>query len=190
MNRQTTWVLMVVAFFLAVVVVVSDWKRTPRQNGTVSKRPVILNVKSSDIQIVSVKRDYWNSFTVRKTPDGSWKLVDPVDEPALVTAINQLLGTLESLPVITTIDLPMNDSERYKEYGLWQPREQITLSTGDKEYTVLLGADTKDGKGIYCAILGQDNVYVTAQDAFKRLAVEMESYRISTATVAPTAKAQ
>ena len=189
MNRQTTWILLVITVLLAMMIFITDQTRTHRQNAVQqSKTAIVLNCKASDVQVISVKRDYWNSFTLRKTPEGTWKFIDPSDEPASMPAVNQLLGMLESLPRITVIDLPMNDSERYKEYGLWQPREQITVSAGEKEYILLLGADTKDETGVYCAILGQDNVYVTSQEAYKRLAMDMVSYRIPVAGATPAVK--
>jgi len=188
MNRQTTVILFSIVAVLALILFVSEGltpstPRNPRVRG-----PRVLEINQADIQRVSVKRDYWNSFTIKREPDGSWNLVEPSNEPAYAPNVAKLLDTLEFLPTHTTINIPGNDSERYREYGLWEPKEQITLTVSDKDMTLLIGADTKDGNGVYCAVMGQDKVYVTSLVSSQALAADLNAYRASTATTLPTSE--
>ena len=185
MNRQTTLLLAAIALVLGLTVLVSEFGRAPRPGRSGSRGAYVLDIQPADIQRISVKRDYWNSFTLARTADGSWKMIDPAEEPAAGPAVEILAHILAYLPIGATIDLPMNDSERYQEYGLWEPREQITVVTGEKEYTLLFGSETIDQTGVYCVIQGQDNVYVTPAESFHILSLDLETYRASPDRSAP-----
>ena len=56
----------------------------------------LFEIDQSDIQQVRVKKDYWNTYTLQRVSDGSWKLVEPSTEPVLAVAVNTLLNTIET----------------------------------------------------------------------------------------------
>ncbi|MCX7011094.1 MAG: DUF4340 domain-containing protein [Candidatus Sumerlaeota bacterium] len=189
MNRKATPILLAAVAVLSLMAYFSE--RTPappRGSAAHASGPRILDVAQEDMQQVSVKRDYWNSFTLARQNDGSWNLIDPSTEPASLEAVRRLLGALESLPALTTIDLPSDDTERYREYGLWEPRLTVTVVALDKDYTLVFGSDTPDGKGVYCAVQGQKKVYATSTNAVTSLSADLSTYRLNpAATPAATA---
>jgi len=81
-------------------------------NGTLEAR--ILEISQHDIVRVRVKRDYWNTYTLARVPGASWKLIDPSTEPASEAQVEKLLATIEFLPVLSTINLTADDSERHR----------------------------------------------------------------------------
>jgi hypothetical protein len=194
-----TPILLSIALVVGLITYVSEHaaRRAPGSNpssypGTTasSHGARLLNVDAADIMQVRVRRDYWNSLVLKRGGDGSWQISEPVSEPASLSAVSRLLATIEDLPVVTTIDLPADDSERHREYGLWEPAAELTVTTGDQEHVVLFGAPTADGKGTYCAGVGRDKVYVVASDAFAIISAEPNTYREkSEAALAPTAGA-
>jgi hypothetical protein len=130
-----------------------------------------------------VKRDYWNSYSLRRQPDGAWRLTEPSSEPASSSAVNKLLNALSDLPVVTMINLPSDDTERYREYGLWEPAAEVTVTVDGGEHTLLLGAQTPDGQATYCAEAGgSDHVYVVSSSAVKAIPTDAAAYRESSTT--------
>ena len=134
---------------------------------------------------IRVKRDYWNTYTLERASDGSWKLVDPSSEPAAQAAVEKLLNAVECLPIVSTIDLPGDDSERHREYGLWTPSIELTVSTATESHTLTFGKQTTDGKGVYCAMIGQNKVYIVAPEAVQVLSQDMSVYRQEKTDVVP-----
>ena len=181
MNRKITPILLIVLLVMGLVAWLSERPRASKAIATAASAAqhadTVLTINQADILQVRVKRDYWNSFALVKASDGSWRLTEPSSEPASDAAVRKLLSMIESLPVINTIDLPSDDSERHREYGLWSPTLNITVTTASGEQTLVFGVKTADGKGVYCALLGHDRVYVTTPEALQALSEDMASYR-------------
>jgi len=177
MNRKMTPILLAAALLLGLVTYLFESSAPSEQRSGPTEGSRVLEVDRADILQVRVRRDYWNSYTLQRQPDGSWQLTEPSIEPASVPAVNRLLNALETLPVVTTIDLPASDSERHREYGLWEPAMEVTVTTGNGDHTLLFGSPTADGKGVYCAEAGRDRVYVTTAEAVRVISTEFAAYR-------------
>ena len=180
MNRKATPILLAVVLVMALLAWVSERSRArvaaaAPHAGT--EGATILGLHSGDIAQVRVKRDYWNSFRLARSPDGTWRLVDPSTEPAAAPAVTKLLSALECLTAISVIDLSADDSERHREYGLWKPSVEITVTTAEGEQTLLVGTPTADHKGVYCSRMGRDKVYIVASEALQPLSQDLAAYR-------------
>jgi FKBP-type peptidyl-prolyl cis-trans isomerase FkpA len=184
MNRKMTPILLAVALLAGLVTYLSETSSRPGDSHAVAQAPRVLEVDQADILEVRMKRDYWNSYTLRRGPDGVWALVEPSREPASVAAVSGLLSALERLPVISRIDLPTDDSERHREYGLWKPSMEVTVVTGDGEHTLQFGSKTADGEGVYCAEAGRDGVSVTEAKAVGVISADYTVYRQQSGTAA------
>ena len=178
MNRRITpWLLLAVVLLGAA----TWWSQHARQadSGVArSKAKRVLAVEPGALTQVRVRQDYWNSFVLLKRPNGSWDLVEPSTEPANQETVKRLLETLANLPVLKTFDTPDNDSERYRQYGLWSPKLSVTLYTTEREHTLIFGREADDQSGSYCAAQNKDEVYVTSSDAVQILSTELAAYRL------------
>lgn len=178
MSRRMTPLLLAVALAVGLVTYLSEAPSSSVNNAAPAGGARVLQMTPADIVQVRVKLDYWNSYCLRRGPDGLWRLAEPSSEPAAVATVNRLLDTLVNLPVITTIDLPGDDSERYREYGLWDPTMEITVTTGHDDHSLLFGSQTPDGKATYCAAAGgRDHVYVVAAEAVRAIPAEASAFR-------------
>ncbi len=179
MNRKTTLILLAVLILMSLLVYFSEVARThtSAQARPSSEGETVLSVRTGDITQIRVKRDYWNSYHLVRTPEGTWKLTEPSAEPAAEAGVMRLLSALESLPALSVIKLTADDTERHREYGLWKPTIEITATTADGDQTLLVGSATADGKGVYCARLGKEGVYITSPDAVQILSQDLSAYR-------------
>ena len=179
MNRKTTPLLLALVVLMSLLVYFSERARTrtAAQTRPVTEGATVLSVRTGDITQIRVKRDYWNSFRMARSPDGAWKLTEPASEPAAEAGVTRLLSALESLPALSVINLPADDTERHRQYGLWKPAIEITVTTSEGDQTLLVGAATADGKGVYCARLGKDGVFVTSAEAVQAISQDLSAYR-------------
>ena len=177
MNRKTTPILLAIALVMGLAAFLLERQSVPKRAKSASTGARVLQMDEADIVQIRVKRDYWNSFAIARSPEGAWSLTEPSSEPASPLAVGRLLSALMSLPAQSAIDLPSDDSERYREYGLWEPSVEVTVSDRKGATTLSFGAPTPDGKGVYCAIHGVNKVYVTAPDAVKAISEDLSAYR-------------
>jgi hypothetical protein len=178
MSRQMTPVLLAIALAVGLVTYLAEAPHSPQSPATAKAAARVLEIQPSDVLQVRVKRDYWNSYCLRRQADATWRLIEPSSEPASSPAVNKLLNALSDLSVVTTINLPSDDTERYREYGLWEPAAEITVTVGSGDRTILLGAQTPDGQATYCAESGgSDHVYVVSSETVKAIPIDAAAYR-------------
>jgi len=179
MNPRSSLILL--AALLAMSLVVYYTERPARQASSASgDHPAgsrVLELNPEDILQVQVKRDFYNSYTLSRGSDGAWRIIDPSSEPALEANVLKFLDVLANLPVITTIDLPQDDSERHRQYGLWKPSLELTASRANGTDTVIFGTKTENGTGIYCTRSGRDKVYVIPVESFQGVAQDLAVFR-------------
>jgi hypothetical protein len=191
MNRKMTPILLAAALALGLITYVSERPTaTDGASATATAGTRVLDIDPADILQIRVRRDYWNSYTLKRTADGSWQLTEPSLEPASGESVNRLVDALGNLAVLNTIDLPSDDSERHREYGLWEPSMEVTVTTGAGERTLIFGTQTSDGQGTYCAESGHDRVWVTPAGTAKQVAVDASMFRISHAAAASQPSAE
>lgn len=180
MNQRLTYILLPVALVLGALALWSDRSSRPASGGA-ARVQTVLGVDAGDIVRVRVKRDAWNSFALGRGPDGAWQIQEPFSEPASPQAARKLVDTIAALPVLHAIDMPGDDSERYREYGLWDSVLEITVTTEQREMTLIFGSTTPAQvgalPGVYCAVLGRDGVIVTDASKLPALQTELAGYR-------------
>ena len=177
MNRKMTPWLLLSVLILGAAAWWSQHTRQANAGSNKSKANRVLPVESDALTQVRVRQDYWNNFVLLRRPNGSWDLVEPSSEPANQETVNRLIDTLTSLPALKTLDMPANDSERYRQFGLWSPRLTVTLYTTEREHTLIFGGEADDQSGTYCVVQGKDEVHLTLSDAMQILSAELSAYR-------------
>jgi FKBP-type peptidyl-prolyl cis-trans isomerase len=136
-----------------------------------------LGIDPDHIVQIRVQRDYWNTFTLARDDRGQWQLTEPANEEVSTTAVNGLIQVLTQFPIVSTIDLPADDTERFHEYGLWEPAVEIIITTIDKSRLLQVGGETTDGKGVYCVLEDRDGVMVTTHQTAQILKRDLAAYR-------------
>lgn len=178
MSRKITPVLVALALVLGTAAFLTRQKQL---GGAGAAGPSggarVLTVATSDVREVRVQRDFWNTFVLRRQQDGLWRLTEPMNEEAAPQVARKLVEQLADLPALDTIDLPSDDSERYREYGLWRPELEVAVTTADQRHVLLVGSQTLDGASYYATLVGSDEVHTIPAAAVEVLGAELASYR-------------
>jgi hypothetical protein len=177
MNRKATPLLLAAALILGLVAWWSNLARKSSSSDGAPRGARLLSLHPQDLIQVRVRRDYWNTFTLARGRDTRWELIEPAREPADPEAVERLLQTLTTIPVLQRIDLPGDDTERHRQYGLWEPRLTVQILTAERQESLLFGGETSDGAGIYCAREGRDGVFIVPADALAVLETGPDPYR-------------
>ena len=189
MNRKATPTLFAAVLLLGLLAYFTEHRRSrgvpPAPGAGDPGGAAVLSVEQGGILQVRMKRDYWNSFTLVRGADGAWRLAEPSNEPAFDVSVAKLLAALEHLKASSVIDLPSDDSERHREYGLWSPTFELTVTTAEGDQTLIVGAPAQEGQAYYCARLGRDKVYVVPHEAVQTLAQDLAAYRQEKAAPSP-----
>ncbi|RJP25925.1 MAG: hypothetical protein C4527_16410 [Candidatus Omnitrophota bacterium] len=177
MNKRLTLFLAIVATVLGLLTLLTQKKyRSDMRSG--SRSQSVLRIPANQMLRIEVKTDYWNSFSLERDESGKWALVEPSREAADESAVNRLIDNLSDLPILAEFDSPVDDTERYQQYGLWSPRGEILVMTADEEVLLQFGSDSAMPAGVYCATNRDDKIHVISTDAFETLVAPLDHYRL------------
>lgn len=179
MSRKMTPLLLSLALILGLITYITECSSPQSRRASRPQSARILDIDVSEIRRIRVKRDYWNSYALQRNPDTSWQIIEPSNEAASPQAVQRLLAVIQEMPISQSIDLPANDTERHREYGLWLPVMELTVTTDGGEHTLIFGRNTPDRAGAYCAEVGRDRVLITSASVLQALAVDPASLRAS-----------
>lgn len=178
MNRKITPYLIAALLVLGLLAYLSERPRRAATGGSSrAAAPAVIDVPRDTILRLRMKKDFWNSYVLGKDEGGQWSMEEPSRGPAVETEVRRLLETVTALPILRTLDIPGDDADKRREYGLWSPSLEITLSTADGATTLLFGAFTPDEAGVYVTVHGQSSVHVTPTSAFDVLQRNADTYR-------------
>ena len=133
--------------------------RDPSPPSDEKKLDKVFKVEADKIDELTIKAESGDRTTLKKT-GSDWKVVAPADgEPgaadsAEVSGITSNLSTLEQQRVIE------ESAQDLKEFGLAQPRVEVTFKAGGEPQTLQLGAKTPSGSDIYAKVGGQSKVFL------------------------------
>jgi len=180
MNRTVTPYLIAAVLVLGLLAYLSERPRRTSEGARArgARDTSVLRVDPEDVQRIRMRRDFWNSYTLARDEERRWTLEEPSRGPAHEAEVRRLLETLTFLPSAQILDMPGDDSERYREYGLWEPALEFTLATaGGSVHTLMFGAKTPDETGVYTVVHGVARVHVVPVEAFEILQRGADTYR-------------
>lgn len=153
---------MVAAVVLAALVGALYWsnrhKPADEAEKSASAAPKILTINEADINRIAIKKST-GEITLAKDSAGKWQIVTPQALPADDSAASGLASTLSDLSSERLVEDQAGDLARY---GLNQPKLQVTVSSKNKNQTLLIGDDTPTSSGAYAKLDGDPRVFTVA----------------------------
>lgn len=181
MNTKNTWVWLVVATGLFAFIYCFNHLLRPPVAGI---GRVLPGLKTSTVDSIEVTPAGSLAVHAIRT-NGNWLLEGSVTYPAQFTAIEGLLGALQSLTPATRISA--NEQHAHHsgsaEFGFDTPQDQIIIESGGQRWQLLVGNRTAPGDQVFLRVVGVDAVFVTSVTWLKLLPASPDDWR-STALVA------
>jgi hypothetical protein len=150
---RTFIVLLVVAMALGYFVY-RDSQRPPADEGP--KKDKVFTVEAEKIDEVTIKSDSGEQTRLQKSGSG-WQIVAPVTAQPDSSEISGLTTNLSTLEMERVVDENPPD---LKEYGLAQPRIEVSFKADGQQHTLLIGGKTPPGSDLYAKRGNENKVFL------------------------------
>ena len=111
-----------------------------------SKRMTLLPVRDADrIELKNAQ----GTFSFRKSKEGEWQLLQPVETGADAATVGQLLSEVQFVETMQTFPKEARTEANLQTFGLGQPSRTLTLATPEGELSVEIGRETPIPGGVY-----------------------------------------
>ncbi|VAX23086.1 hypothetical protein MNBD_NITROSPINAE04-795 [hydrothermal vent metagenome] len=122
---------------------------------------------------ITLRRGDFKITIVRKSANEGWSIVSPIKADADNMEVDNILRSFDEARVAGFIDEKGAD---LAQYGLDEPKGEITLSDGGEKLTLLLGAKTERG-GRYAKFANKANVTRISDDLLALLPLTVDKLR-------------
>ncbi len=106
---------------------------------------------------------------------GEWRLVEPVEWPADVDAVDTLLGALEWANARRTLE--GIDAEDRARFGFDAPALEASFTAGGQEVPLVFGGEDALESGLYLTLDDPTTAYVVGQDLYEALDHDADHFR-------------
>jgi hypothetical protein len=120
------------------------------------KRDKVFTVEADKIEEISLKSESGERTRLQKSGT-DWKIVAPAGAPPDANEISSVTSGIATVEIDSVIDENPPD---LKEYGLAQPRIEVTFKADGKEQTLLIGQKTPPGTDLYAKRAGETKVFL------------------------------
>jgi hypothetical protein len=146
-------ILIVIAIPLGYLVY-RDSQSTPGDDEP--KKDKVFTVDAEKIDEITIKAEGGEQTRVQKS-GGNWQIVAPVSAEPDTSEISSLTTNLATLEVQRVVDENAPDLE---EYGLAQPRIEVTFKAGGDPQTLQIGQKTPPGSDLYAKRANENRVFL------------------------------
>jgi hypothetical protein len=115
-------------------------------------------VESDKIEEITIRAESGEQTTLRKKGT-AWEIVSPVTAKPDDAEVSGLTTNLSSVEMQSVVDENPPD---LKEYGLAEPRVQVTFKAGGQEQTLQIGQKTPPGSDLYAKRGNEKKVFLIA----------------------------
>src|SRR5262245_4221717 len=131
-----------------------DYQRPAGDDGP--KKDKVFTVESDKIDEISVKSESGERTQLQKTGT-EWKIASAAGARPDASEISGLTSNLSSLELERVVDENPPD---LKEYGLAQPRIEVTFKSGGQQHALLIGQKTPPGTDLYAKRADDKKVFL------------------------------
>jgi hypothetical protein len=169
--QRTTIVLAVLAVALAAFI--GFYEKGTLSSGELAERRgrLLTRFVRNRVDRVVIDREEGRVVLVRVREDeeevGEWNLVEPMEWPADIDAVDALLGALEWASARRTLE--GIDEEDRSRFGFDEPRLTASFTAADQEVPLVFGGEDALQSGLYVTLDDPTTAYVVGQDLFEAL---------------------
>jgi Domain of unknown function (DUF4340) len=156
MRGVRTFILLLVIGIPLVWFAARDYADPAGRTDSDDKHEKVFAVEADKIEEISIKSASGERTTLKKTGT-DWQIVAPVaasPDTAEVSGLTSNLSTVEMQRVIE------DNASDLKEYGLAQPRVEVSFKADGKQQTLQIGEKTPPGTDLYAKLADQNKVFL------------------------------
>ncbi|MGA3282953.1 MAG: DUF4340 domain-containing protein [Verrucomicrobiota bacterium] len=161
MNSKTTGIWFVIA--AALFAFILFWEH--HIHGPAANVNILPELKPAAVTSIEIFPAGALEIRAART-NGNWQLTKPIVYPAQTTAIEMLLGALQTLVPATKISAAELREHRVTEteFGFDNPQFSITVEADDHSWQLKVGNKTAPGDQVFLRVVGTDGAFVTDTD--------------------------
>jgi hypothetical protein len=152
--RGRSFLLLMVLAVPLVGYALYEWKRVPVEVG--EKKEKVFTVEADKIDEMTVKSESGERTTLKKTGT-EWQIVAPVAAQPDGAAVSGLTSNLSTLDLQRVIE---ENPQDLAEYGLAQPRLEVTFKAGGQEHRLQIGRKTPAATDLYAKLGEEKRVFL------------------------------
>lgn len=149
--------LVVILIALGAYLYFVESKRNPADEGE-KKEKVFAGIDADKIDEIVVKSASGERTTLKKA-GSDWQIVSPAPAQPDSAEISGLTSNLSSVEIQRVVEENASD---LKEFGLAEPRVQVTYKAAGQQHTLNIGEKTPSGSDLYATRDGEKKVFLIA----------------------------
>jgi uncharacterized protein DUF4340 len=130
-------------------------KRTPGED-TDKKEKVFAGLEADKIEEIALKSESGEKTTLKKAGN-DWQIVAPVAAQPDAAEVSGLTSNLSSVEIQRVVE---ENAPELKEFGLAQPRVQVTYKAAGQQHTLNIGEKTPAGSDLYATRDAEKKVFL------------------------------
>jgi hypothetical protein len=151
--------ILLVLVLIPVAYFASKEYRNPTPAGDTKKLDKVFTVEADKIEEVTIKSDSGERTTLKKS-GSDWQVVAPPDGAPAAADASEISGITSNLASMELQRVIEENAQDVKDYGLAQPRVEVTFKAGGQPQTLQIGAKTPTGSDLYARVAGQSKVFL------------------------------
>ena len=120
------------------------------------KKDKVFSVDSDKIDEIAIKAESGEQTRLQKSGN-DWRIVAPSTAQPDSAEVSGLTSSLSTLEIQRVVD---ENAPDLKEYGLAQPRIQVSFKSGGQDHALLIGQKTPPGSDLYAKRANDNKVFL------------------------------
>ncbi|MCD5402052.1 DUF4340 domain-containing protein [candidate division NPL-UPA2 bacterium] len=174
MNWKSTVVILIIALLGGSYIYFFE-RRRPTTEEIKEKERRVFDFKSEEVNKLEIKRE--NETILIEKDDGHWQMKKPIDVRADKSEIDSILSKLEFLEWERIMKEDEEEPFNLEEFGLKEPRLQVTFWEKGKSQTIMLGDETPQKDNVYAKLRDKKDILIVAKGLYDKLDKEVSELR-------------
>ncbi|MEQ1852629.1 MAG: DUF4340 domain-containing protein, partial [Chthoniobacteraceae bacterium] len=173
MKLRNTVILLILGLGLFAYIKFIDSKKLSTDEQR-EKKGRVVEVNRDEVDAVTI-RNSEGTIEMKKSPDGTWMIDQPVKDKADTLAISTLFTSLEGLRM-DRVPGGKDGADTLKEYGL--AKGDLAIKVASKvPFELLIGKETAVEGKVYMRVEGKDLAYVAGKDLRDQASKGLKDWR-------------
>ena len=133
--------------------------RNPTPAADEKKLEKVFAVQPDKIDAVTIKSESGDRTTLKKS-GSDWQVVAPAEGGPVAADAGEVSGIMTNLSTLEQQRVIDENAQDLKEFGLAQPRVEVTFTADGKSHTLQIGAKTPTGSDVYAKLGDKPRVFL------------------------------